>query len=222
MYLQTLHPLLEDGCQGKEEPKPFKKVAFIGISNWALDPAKMNRGIFVQREVPEIDELTNSALLVKMGNTTFVNDDDDDDDDADAAAAADAADDDDDNLWSAEKDRMTKYYYERQAHDSFIHYLKHVIEKVKCKELFAQYSSTSLAGADELKELLVKGTGFEGHGFKLRFPFSWVVIDVVDELLKDRYCLNLAAAHSRIRVKFCKTIFTTLCKPFTTLALIQS
>ncbi|XP_052243455.1 E3 ubiquitin-protein ligase RNF213-like [Dreissena polymorpha] len=61
MPLKTLHPLLEDGCQGEEEPKPFKKVAFIGISNWALDPAKMNRGIFVQREVPEIDELTNSA-----------------------------------------------------------------------------------------------------------------------------------------------------------------
>ncbi|KAH3728218.1 hypothetical protein DPMN_054169 [Dreissena polymorpha] len=43
----------------------------------------------------------------------------------------------------------------------------------------------SLAGADELKELLVKGTGFEGHGFKLRLPFSWVVIDVVDELVRE-------------------------------------
>ena len=59
--LQTLHPLLEDGCEGDEEPEPYKKVAFIGISNWALDPAKMNRGIMVQRGVPDEQELINSA-----------------------------------------------------------------------------------------------------------------------------------------------------------------
>ncbi|XP_041346957.1 E3 ubiquitin-protein ligase RNF213-like, partial [Gigantopelta aegis] len=57
----TLHPLLEDGCQGDEKPEPYKKVAFIGISNWALDPAKMNRGILVQREVPDEAELLESA-----------------------------------------------------------------------------------------------------------------------------------------------------------------
>ncbi|XP_076109129.1 E3 ubiquitin-protein ligase rnf213-alpha-like [Mytilus galloprovincialis] len=80
MPLKTLHPLLEDGCSGDddleefelkqteemqedEEPEDpiYKKVAFIGISNWALDPAKMNRGIFVQREVPDEGELINSA-----------------------------------------------------------------------------------------------------------------------------------------------------------------
>ncbi|WAR07347.1 R213A-like protein [Mya arenaria] len=61
MPLKTLHPLLEDGCQGDEDPEPFLKVAFIGISNWALDPAKMNRGILVQREVPDLEELQNSA-----------------------------------------------------------------------------------------------------------------------------------------------------------------
>ncbi|XP_052808691.1 E3 ubiquitin-protein ligase rnf213-alpha-like isoform X2 [Mya arenaria] len=61
MPLKTLHPLLEDGCQGDEKPEPYKKVAFIGISNWALDPAKMNRGILVQREVPDLEELQNSA-----------------------------------------------------------------------------------------------------------------------------------------------------------------
>ncbi|KAL3881513.1 hypothetical protein ACJMK2_027945, partial [Sinanodonta woodiana] len=61
MPLKTLHPLLEDGCQGDEEPQPHKKVAFIGISNWALDPAKMNRGILVQREVPDLEELMNTA-----------------------------------------------------------------------------------------------------------------------------------------------------------------
>ncbi|XP_052238404.1 E3 ubiquitin-protein ligase rnf213-alpha-like [Dreissena polymorpha] len=61
MPLKTLHPLLEDGCQGEEKQEPHKKVAFIGISNWALDPAKMNRGILVQREVPDIEELQNTA-----------------------------------------------------------------------------------------------------------------------------------------------------------------
>ncbi|XP_053396356.1 E3 ubiquitin-protein ligase rnf213-alpha-like [Mercenaria mercenaria] len=61
MPLKTLHPLLEDGCQGDEKPEKYKKVAFIGISNWALDPAKMNRGILVQREVPDLKELKRSA-----------------------------------------------------------------------------------------------------------------------------------------------------------------
>lgn len=39
----------------------FNKVSFIGISNWALDPAKMNRGILVQREVPDEEDLVESA-----------------------------------------------------------------------------------------------------------------------------------------------------------------
>ena len=39
----------------------FDQVAFIGISNWALDPAKMNRGILVQREVPDEEELVQTA-----------------------------------------------------------------------------------------------------------------------------------------------------------------
>ena len=37
------------------------RVAFIGISNWALDPAKMNRGIMVTRCDPNEHELTESA-----------------------------------------------------------------------------------------------------------------------------------------------------------------
>ena len=37
------------------------RVAFIGISNWALDPAKMNRGVMVTRGDPDIDELELSA-----------------------------------------------------------------------------------------------------------------------------------------------------------------
>ena len=58
---QALHPLLEDGCEGDEVAAPHKKVAFIGISNWALDPAKMNRGILVQRGIPDEVELQDSA-----------------------------------------------------------------------------------------------------------------------------------------------------------------
>ena len=38
-----------------------ERVAFIGISNWALDPAKMNRGIMVTRGDPGIPELIESA-----------------------------------------------------------------------------------------------------------------------------------------------------------------
>ena len=38
-----------------------KRVAFIGISNWALDPAKMNRGVMVTRGDPNTTELVHSA-----------------------------------------------------------------------------------------------------------------------------------------------------------------
>jgi len=38
-----------------------KRVAFIGISNWALDPAKMNRGVMVTRGNPDTRELQLSA-----------------------------------------------------------------------------------------------------------------------------------------------------------------
>ncbi|XP_041073204.1 E3 ubiquitin-protein ligase rnf213-alpha-like [Carcharodon carcharias] len=60
MPLKTLHPLLEDGCID-DDPLKHKKVGFIGISNWALDPAKMNRGIFVSRGDPDKKELFESA-----------------------------------------------------------------------------------------------------------------------------------------------------------------
>ncbi|XP_034046727.1 E3 ubiquitin-protein ligase rnf213-alpha [Thalassophryne amazonica] len=60
MPLKTLHPLLEEGCID-DDPLPHKKVGFIGISNWALDPAKMNRGIFVSRGDPDEKELIESA-----------------------------------------------------------------------------------------------------------------------------------------------------------------
>ncbi len=38
------------------------RVAFIGISDWALDPTKMNRGVMVTtRGDPDEDELVLSA-----------------------------------------------------------------------------------------------------------------------------------------------------------------
>ncbi|KAL0964856.1 hypothetical protein UPYG_G00329960 [Umbra pygmaea] len=61
MPLKTLHPLLEDGCIDNERPDPHMKVGFVGISNWALDPAKMNRGIFVSRWDPSENELVETA-----------------------------------------------------------------------------------------------------------------------------------------------------------------
>ncbi|XP_047442557.1 E3 ubiquitin-protein ligase rnf213-alpha isoform X2 [Mugil cephalus] len=60
MPLKVLHPLLEEGCVD-DEPQPHKRVGFIGISNWALDPAKMNRGIFVSRGDLNEQELIKSA-----------------------------------------------------------------------------------------------------------------------------------------------------------------
>ena len=67
MPLKALHPLLEDGTDGSEDltaegtESKDKRVAFIGISNWALDPAKMNRGLMLTRGEPDEDELIRSA-----------------------------------------------------------------------------------------------------------------------------------------------------------------
>ncbi|TRY96584.1 hypothetical protein DNTS_014460 [Danionella cerebrum] len=61
MPLKTLHPLLEDGCIDTDNPQQYMKVGFVGISNWALDPAKMNRGIFVSRWDPSEKDLVETA-----------------------------------------------------------------------------------------------------------------------------------------------------------------
>lgn len=67
MPLKALHPLLEDGTDGSEEltaegkESKTKRVAFVGISNWALDPAKMNRGLMLTRGQPDHKELLISA-----------------------------------------------------------------------------------------------------------------------------------------------------------------
>ena len=55
--LKILHPLLEDGCLDNETPSEVKKVSFVGISNWALDPAKMNRGLLLSRTPPDKEDL---------------------------------------------------------------------------------------------------------------------------------------------------------------------
>ena len=67
MPLKLLHSFLESSSA--DEPKVglsglvdqqinnHEKTGFLGISNWALDPAKMNRGIFVQRSEPSESDL---------------------------------------------------------------------------------------------------------------------------------------------------------------------
>ncbi|MGH0133378.1 UNVERIFIED_CONTAM: hypothetical protein FKN15_052359 [Acipenser sinensis] len=70
MPLKTLHPLLEDGCIDNDSPDPHMKVGFVGISNWALDPAKMNRGIFVSRWDPSEKELIKTAKGICSSDLT--------------------------------------------------------------------------------------------------------------------------------------------------------
>ena len=77
--LKVLHPYLEDGTAGMnpddQEVKPEERVAFIGISNWALDPAKMNRCIMVTRCSPAEEELLESANgISKMVKNTQIRD----------------------------------------------------------------------------------------------------------------------------------------------------
>ena len=49
------------GCNNAKSSSTKENVAFIGISNWSLDPAKMNRGIMVTRGDPDEEELLLSA-----------------------------------------------------------------------------------------------------------------------------------------------------------------
>ena len=48
-------------------------MAFVGISNWVLDPAKMNRGIMVTRDDPGIYELVLSARLFHITLCFYLN-----------------------------------------------------------------------------------------------------------------------------------------------------
>nr|XP_018671622.1 LOW QUALITY PROTEIN: E3 ubiquitin-protein ligase rnf213-alpha-like [Ciona intestinalis] len=78
MPLKVLHPLLEKGCELKADDadaksgERFQKVGFVGISNWALDPAKMNRGIFVHRGKPtEVDLKLTAKGIFTSDNKSF-------------------------------------------------------------------------------------------------------------------------------------------------------
>ena len=57
--MKVLHNLLEPG-----HPKEVPDVAVVGISNWALDAAKMNRAIIVSRPDPDTRDLTRTAEAI--------------------------------------------------------------------------------------------------------------------------------------------------------------
>ena len=66
MPLKVLQTLLEsgvsiDGGQNRTSIEEWRRPGFIGISNWILDPAKMNRGIFVNRISPDDRELKKTV-----------------------------------------------------------------------------------------------------------------------------------------------------------------
>ena len=68
LSLKLLHPLLEEPSDSGDCSVAGNNVAFLGISNWALDPAKMNRGIMVSLQDPTEDELTESAYAICQSN----------------------------------------------------------------------------------------------------------------------------------------------------------
>ena len=59
---EVLHALLEP-----DYPKDRPDLGFVGISNWALDPAKMNRGVFLFRPTPTLQDLTDTAVAIQKG-----------------------------------------------------------------------------------------------------------------------------------------------------------
>nr|XP_039270182.1 E3 ubiquitin-protein ligase rnf213-alpha-like [Styela clava] len=62
MPLKVLHPLLEFGSMKSNERG--HQVAFLGISNWPLDPAKLNRGVFLFHENPGNEDLYKTATEI--------------------------------------------------------------------------------------------------------------------------------------------------------------
>ncbi|XP_028396105.1 uncharacterized protein LOC114520095 [Dendronephthya gigantea] len=60
--LKVLHSLLEPG-KGK-----FPDVPVVGISNWSLDAAKMNRAIHLFRPEPSIDDLIETGKSLTLDN----------------------------------------------------------------------------------------------------------------------------------------------------------
>ena len=60
--LKVIHSELEYDLNEGE-----KQIAFVGISNWVLDAAKMNRGISIS--IPEPDEEDNKETSLTIGNS---------------------------------------------------------------------------------------------------------------------------------------------------------
>ena len=57
--LKVLHSLLEPGDSA------FPDVAVVGISNWALDAAKMNRAIHLSRPEPDVEDLFETGKSLR-------------------------------------------------------------------------------------------------------------------------------------------------------------
>ena len=61
--LKVLHSLLEPG------DKMFPDVAVVGISNWSLDAAKMNRAIHLSRPEPTVEELQKTSYSLHQADS---------------------------------------------------------------------------------------------------------------------------------------------------------
>ena len=60
--LKVLHSLLEPS------ESSFPDVAVVGISNWALDAAKMNRAIHLSRPEPDVEDLYETGISLRDTN----------------------------------------------------------------------------------------------------------------------------------------------------------
>ena len=65
--LKVLHSLLEP------EEGHFPDVAVVGISNWSLDAAKMNRAIHLSRPEPDVEDLKETGLSIRDANSYKLN-----------------------------------------------------------------------------------------------------------------------------------------------------
>ena len=57
--LKVIHSVLENDLNEGD-----KKIAFVGISNWALDPSIMNRGMLLSIPEPEEDDIIETAYII--------------------------------------------------------------------------------------------------------------------------------------------------------------
>uniref|UniRef100_A0A0G4FFV2 CBM20 domain-containing protein n=1 Tax=Chromera velia CCMP2878 TaxID=1169474 RepID=A0A0G4FFV2_9ALVE len=77
--LKPLHGLLDDGVASGGagrggQSEVWRKVATIAISNWAVDPAKTNRGALLVRPVPSKKDLVATARkIARAGGEVFPN-----------------------------------------------------------------------------------------------------------------------------------------------------